>query len=422
MPSSDRTADFRNFIREKKLTIPDAKRRKPVRFNQSDAALAGQGHFEKEYLSEAYIVVSCWIFVPRSRCSCNQLNHINTLTRMLANIRKPYLNVDTRTTPMSRQAPSNIDFGGADPLWAGIRYLTNEERDQIDLQARVILTRCSDRVKEMEALEKRVHFSLDCLSLLISYSYFLFLGRTELVASKTNPLTRLLPARLRQDVSTVLSDFLAAHHSSITWYLGRRLAEASQTQKEMQEERVKRQLERTRTLGSSATREALTMESKEPTPVLNQQGGSWLGEASSSLIAATIGAPPPNEFHRVQPIDAPSSSDDEEEIELSASQILQFETENANILKTVQDTLESVQQAESRLMEISAIQMELVTHLTKQTELTDQLYEDAIATTATVEKGNVQLREAKQRAKDGRLFILLFLIGASLSLLFLHYY
>ncbi|KAF8221721.1 snare protein syntaxin 18/UFE1 [Tricholoma matsutake] len=385
MPSSDRTADFRNFIREKKLTIPDAKRRKPVRFNQSDAALAGQGHFEKEYLSEAYIV----------------LNHINTLTRMLANIRKPYLNVDTRTTPMSRQAPSNIDFGGADPLWAGIRYLTNEERDQIDLQARVILTRCSDRVKEMEALEKR---------------------RTELVASKTNPLTRLLPARLRQDVSTVLSDFLAAHHSSITWYLGRRLAEASQTQKEMQEERVKRQLERTRTLGSSATREALTMESKEPTPVLNQQGGSWLGEASSSLIAATIGAPPPNEFHRVQPIDAPSSSDDEEEIELSASQILQFETENANILKTVQDTLESVQQAESRLMEISAIQMELVTHLTKQTELTDQLYEDAIATTATVEKGNVQLREAKQRAKDGRLFILLFLIGASLSLLFLHYY
>jgi syntaxin 18 len=78
---------------------------------------------------------------------------------MLTNIRKPYLNVDSRTTPMSRQAPRNIDFNDADPSWAGIRHLTNEERDQIDLQARVILTRCSDRVKEMEALEKRVHFS-----------------------------------------------------------------------------------------------------------------------------------------------------------------------------------------------------------------------------------------------------------------------
>ena len=78
---------------------------------------------------------------------------------MLANIRKPYLNVDSRTTPMTRQTPRNLDFSNADPAWAGIRYLTNQERDQIDLQARVILTRCSDRVKEMEALEKRVHSS-----------------------------------------------------------------------------------------------------------------------------------------------------------------------------------------------------------------------------------------------------------------------
>ena len=68
------------------------------------------------------------------------------------------------------------------------------------------------------------------------------------------------------------------------------------------------------------------------------------------------------------------------------------------------------------------LQMELVNHLTRQTELTDQLYEDAIATTSTVEKGNSQLKEAKRRAKDSRLFILVFLIGASLSLLFLHYY
>jgi len=73
-------------------------------------------------------------------------------------------------------------------------------------------------------------------------------------------------------------------------------------------------------------------------------------------------------------------------------------------------------------MDISALQTELVQHLTQQTRLTDQLYEDVIATTSTVEKGNVQLKEAKRRGNDGRLFILVFLIGASLSLLFLHYY
>jgi len=137
------------------------------------------------------------------------------------------------------------------------------------------------------------------------------------------------------------------------------------------------------------------------------------------------GAPNPNESFRVPApkySDVPPSDEEDDEIELSSSQILQFETENASILRTVQDTLESVQQAESRLIDISALQMELVTHLTRQTALTDQLYEDAIATTTTVEKGNVQLREARRRAKDGRLFISLFLVGASLSLLFLHYY
>lgn len=194
----------------------------------------------------------------------------------------------------------------------------------------------------------------------------------------------------------------------------------------MQEERVKRQLERSRSLGSSAARDAQYMDTRlsSRTHIANT-GGSWLGGASSSIIAATIGVPAnyAESSSSVSQTNSSFASDEEDdEIELTASQIMQFEAENENILRSVQDTLESVQQAESRLMDISALQMELVTHLTKQTELTDQLYEDAIATTSNVEKGNVQLQEAKRRAKDGRLFMLIFLIGASLSLLFLHYY
>ncbi|KAJ7047463.1 snare protein syntaxin 18/UFE1 [Mycena alexandri] len=395
MPFSDRTHDFRQVTREKEDALPAAKRRRTHKPN-SEAERDPQLASGNPYITEAYLI----------------LNHINTLTRVLANIRRPYLNVDSRTGPAYRQLSQTLDLSASDQSWSAIRHLSNQDRDQIDLQARVILTGCADRVKAMETLEKR---------------------RTELVASKANPLTRFLPARLRQDAATLSSDFVAAHRSSITWYLNRRLTEASQNQKEMQEERVKRQLERSRTLGSGAAREALNIgvdplvNAEEPEPT----GGSssWLGGASSSLIAATIGAPSPSEAHRPPPstpkfteIPSPSDDDDDDDIELSASQILQFETENANMLRNVQDTLESVQQAESRLMDISALQMELVTHLTRQTELTEQLYEDAIATTSTVEKGNVQLKEAKRRAKDGRLFILVFLIGASLSLLFLHYY
>lgn len=350
---------------------------------------------------------------------------------MLANIRKPYLNVDSRNSPLTRQGSSRtIDLAGPDQSWSGIRHLTNEERDQIDLQARVILSRCADRVKEMETLEKRMPINVICTIEVCINIHLTDTGRAELVASKTNPLARLLPARLRQDASTASSDFIAAHHSSITWYLSRRLAEASQTQKEMQEERVKRQLERTKTLGSGVAREAAILGAEDSFVEVEHPTGGGSGGWLASSLAATIGAPLPSESSRSPPyiklgeLQTPPDDldDDEEEIELSQSQILQFESENANILRTVQDTLESVQLAESRLMDISALQMELVTHLTRQTELTDQLYEDAIATTSTVEKGNVQLREAKRRAKDSRLFILLFLIGASLSLLFLHYY
>ncbi|KAF8165438.1 snare protein syntaxin 18/UFE1 [Crassisporium funariophilum] len=388
MPFADITNDFRKVVKERETTIPDAKRRRVSKQHRNDDDKVS---LHKTYVAEAY----------------NILNHLRTLTRMLANIRTPYLNLDSRSSPLARHGSRNIDLSESTSSWSDVRHLSNEERDQIDLQARVILTRCSDRVKEMEALEKR---------------------RAELVASKTNPLKRLLPARLRQDESTLSSDVIAAHHASITWYLSRRLTEASQTQKEMQEERVKRQLERTRTLGSGAAQEALTMSMRDTSSSGSQSGGnkgpgSWLG----NTIAATIGASSSNDSQSKIPSYSPSASsyvsdDDDDEIELSASQIMQFETENANILKTVQDTLESVQQAESRLMDISALQMELVTHLTRQTELTDQLYEDAIATTSTMEKGNEQLEEAKRRAKDGRLFILVFLIGASFSLLFLHYY
>jgi syntaxin 18 len=77
---------------------------------------------------------------------------------MLTNVRKPYLSVDSRNPPLSRHAARNIDLASSDQSWSDIRHLTNEERDQIDLQARVILTRCADRVREMEALEKRAEY------------------------------------------------------------------------------------------------------------------------------------------------------------------------------------------------------------------------------------------------------------------------
>ncbi|KAL7282483.1 hypothetical protein ACG7TL_003954 [Trametes sanguinea] len=400
MPAISRTSEFREFVREKEKAVPDAKRRKVSRSSKRSTPESERLEtLNKEYVKEAYAV----------------LNHINTLARMLVSVRKAYLNVDSRSPPMLRPTSRTIDISGENQSWSDLRNLTNEERDQIDLQARVILSRCKDRVAQLEESEKR---------------------RAELAASQQNPLTRLLPARLRQDDSTAASDFVAAHHAGVTWYLSRRLTETSQFLRDMQEERMKRQLERSRTLGSGAAREAMFLGASEalPSPAESTASGSWLGGASNlaSSFAASIGGPsssfdPSHSSSTIKPSASAARDDwmsetDEEELELSASQIQQFEEENANILQSVHDTLASVQQAESRLMEISALQMELVAHLTKQTEQTEQLYEDAIATASMVEKGNEQLKEARRRARDGRKWILIFLIGASLSLLFLHYY
>ena len=243
----------------------------------------------------------------------------------------------------------------------------------------------------------------------------LFAGRAERVAQPFNPLYRLLPALLVPDDVATASNFVSAHCAGVTWYLTRRLTQVSQVLRDMQEERVRRETERTRTLGSDMARDLLGTNTLEPAQL---GSSSWFGTASSALSGswAVSQRPLPEEM------DQGISDDDEDDVELSASQIQQFEAENAQILRSAEDSLAAVQQAEARLLEISALQAELVAQLTRQTEVSDQLYDDAIATSEMVEKGNIQLREARRRAREGRKWLLLFLIGASLSLLFLHYY
>lgn len=59
MPSSDITADFRKIIQEKESQIPDAKRRKLAsKSTRNESGREGQAHVSKEYITEAYVIVS----------------------------------------------------------------------------------------------------------------------------------------------------------------------------------------------------------------------------------------------------------------------------------------------------------------------------------------------------------------------------
>lgn len=76
---------------------------------------------------------------------------------MLAAVRRTYLDVHARIPPVMRQAARALDTTGVE-AWADIKYITNAERDQIDVQARHIVSRCAERVHDMETVEKRASF------------------------------------------------------------------------------------------------------------------------------------------------------------------------------------------------------------------------------------------------------------------------
>lgn len=282
----------------------------------------------------------------------------------------------------------------------------------------------------------------------------------------TNSLTRFL-APSSSSSSSVYSpetDPLAAHRSCITHYLNTLLAKVSQHQRIQQELRVQRQLNKNTSLSSSdgyglGIGNGMDRFGKNEVEKSKNQFnllGGVLGKGkmvssssspsggNSTMIGQvpSIYRPAPLNTSSINGVLASSSStfssstlEEEEPLEedlhastshlsstLSPLQIQQFEAEESALLKSTQIDLISLKLAESSLLEISSLQSQLAIHLAQQSELTDQLWEEAIGVTGKVEEGNVQLRKARERNRESRIWLLIFLIMASVTLLFLDYY
>ena len=202
------------------------------------------------------------------------------------------------------------------------------------------------------------------------------------------------------------SSILAAHHGAVIWFLNAELLKISERQREMQEERGRIRDERGRSLGGMVAKE-----------VVSANGDAT---RTSAPINLTIPYTP-----RSKPNTAADEDDDDPldtALDLSPSQIQQFSSENNELLESMQTTLNTVLQAERSLLEISQLQTTLISHLASQTETIERLYEDANDAIGSVEQANAQLREAKRTGRDARFFLLVFLIGASMALLFLDWY
>ena len=228
----------------------------------------------------------------------------------------------------------------------------------------------------------------------------------------TSALYSLLPSLAPSDQSAIdlIAPLIAAHRSSVIWTLNDLLAKLSGNMGEMQEERARRREERSRTLGGQASREAAMLNAKAGVKAHSTTTNGLPDQLSGAgRLPGVAGA--------IIPADEPPI-----ESQLTPEQIQQFASENNALLEHVESQLSSVLAAEKSLLEISTLQMELVRHLTQQTEITDRLYDEAVGSVGDVGKANEQLKKARQRGEEGRLFLLVFLLGASVALLFLNWY
>ncbi|XP_047159131.1 syntaxin-81 [Vigna umbellata] len=101
-------------------------------------------------------------------------------------------------------------------------------------------------------------------------------------------------------------------------------------------------------------------------------------------------------------------------------QLLDDETRALQVELT--NLLDTVQETETKMVEMSALNHLMSTHVLQQAQQIEHLYEQAIEATKNVELGNKELSHAIQRNSSSRTFLLLFLFVLTFSILFLDWY
>lgn len=101
-------------------------------------------------------------------------------------------------------------------------------------------------------------------------------------------------------------------------------------------------------------------------------------------------------------------------------QLLDDETRALQVELT--NLLDTVQETETKMIEMSALNHLMSTHVLQQAQQIQYLYDQAVEATNNVERGNKELVIAIQRNSSSRTFLLLFFFVLTFSVLFLDWY
>ncbi|XP_022133683.1 syntaxin-81 [Momordica charantia] len=109
-----------------------------------------------------------------------------------------------------------------------------------------------------------------------------------------------------------------------------------------------------------------------------------------------------------------------EPVRAQQQQLLDDETRALQVELT--SLLDAVQETETKMVEMSALNHLMSTHVLQQAQQIEFLYEQAVEATKNVELGNKELSQAIQRNSSSRTFLILFLFVLTFSILFLDWY
>ncbi|KAL8130550.1 hypothetical protein V2J09_019705 [Rumex salicifolius] len=99
-----------------------------------------------------------------------------------------------------------------------------------------------------------------------------------------------------------------------------------------------------------------------------------------------------------------------------------LDDETRSLQAELTSLLEGAQETETKMIEMSALNHLMSTHVLQQAQQIEALYDQAVEATQNVELGNKELSQAVQRNSSSRTFLILFLVVLTFSILFLDWY
>ncbi|KAI1113397.1 hypothetical protein F5Y14DRAFT_418156, partial [Nemania sp. NC0429] len=293
-------------------------------------------------------------------------SHITSLHADLRNIRQSYL---------STAQPRKTLIPSARPL----RSLSDREREEIDANAKKMLRELNASIRRLADVEQA---RADIEGKVIQKKFVRGMGALGAWASG-GASTSKSPEHVEAEER---AKTISAHRDSVLWLLRHRLQGCVQTQQDMMEIRLMREMEKNRSILAKARGQDTAFSTNKGASLVDSDHATdWRKDNNNSPTRPQDETPSYN----------PAS-------DLTPEQIQMFERDNQDMLKHYESTLDQVRTAEKSLLEISELQTQLIDTLTTQSAGIEQLVTDADATAGNVEGGNRQLTQATKKASPAK--------------------